>query len=334
MGWWMFLLLHFHLGNDPWIEVVCVSLPAPSNVSISSFNMEHTLSFLPGLETPSDTHFTVQVLRLRKNTWRPEAACLELTAGQTCNLTRAFKDPFAYYQARVQAFTPTQRSTWAISEVFQPQSDKSMKAAEPASRLSVCAPKLHVSPNPAHYFKCRWDLTSALYKDVTKLPPLLLVEGAVMGPPDVSVSGCGNCLLLHVSVPKTKRLQQYEHLKSLYRELHIHVQRTRDGSQFKLSLPYKEENMITYLQPGVEYCVTVSAKILFNSNSVASQPSCAFTSPPSTRSLQHVIFGLLGAFCVLGLILIGSVIYGAHLSNKLQRLPRNLVKDQALCAAT
>ncbi|KAM7407929.1 hypothetical protein PAMA_003603 [Pampus argenteus] len=280
MGWWMFLLLHFHLGNDPWIEVVCVSLPAPSNVSISSFNMEHTLSFLPGLETPSDTHFTVQVLRLRKNTWRPEAACLELTAGQTCNLTRAFKDPFAYYQARVQAFTPTQRSTWAISEVFQPQSD------------------------------------------------------TVMGPPDVSVSGCGNCLLLHVSVPKTKRLQQYEHLKSLYRELHIHVQRTRDGSQFKLSLPYKEENMITYLQPGVEYCVTVSAKILFNSNSVASQPSCAFTSPPSTRSLQHVIFGLLGAFCVLGLILIGSVIYGAHLSNKLQRLPRNLVKDQALCAAT
>ncbi|KAM7407928.1 hypothetical protein PAMA_003603 [Pampus argenteus] len=273
MGWWMFLLLHFHL-------VVCVSLPAPSNVSISSFNMEHTLSFLPGLETPSDTHFTVQVLRLRKNTWRPEAACLELTAGQTCNLTRAFKDPFAYYQARVQAFTPTQRSTWAISEVFQPQSD------------------------------------------------------TVMGPPDVSVSGCGNCLLLHVSVPKTKRLQQYEHLKSLYRELHIHVQRTRDGSQFKLSLPYKEENMITYLQPGVEYCVTVSAKILFNSNSVASQPSCAFTSPPSTRSLQHVIFGLLGAFCVLGLILIGSVIYGAHLSNKLQRLPRNLVKDQALCAAT
>lgn len=48
---------------------------------------------------------------------------MELTAGQTCNLTRAFKDPFDHYQARVQAFTPTQTSSWAVSRRFQPLSD-------------------------------------------------------------------------------------------------------------------------------------------------------------------------------------------------------------------
>lgn len=54
--------------------------------------------------------------------------------------------------------------------------------------------------------------------------------------------------------------------------------------QFTLSLPYKDENIITYLQPGVEYCVTVSAKGLFNSNPVPSKPYCAFTSPPPSKS--------------------------------------------------
>lgn len=50
--------------------------------------------------------------------------------------------------------------------------------------------------------------------------------------------------------------------------------------QFGLTLDYKEEIMITYLEPGVEYCVTVAVKTLFNSNTVTSKPHCAFTSPP------------------------------------------------------
>ncbi|XP_034416744.1 interferon alpha/beta receptor 2-like [Cyclopterus lumpus] len=258
MGPWMLLLLHLHL-------VVCVSLPAPSSVSISSFNMEHTLSFLPGLGTPSDSRFTVQtVLRLRKKTWRPVAACLKLTAGQTCNLTRAFKDPLNHYQARVQAFTPTQTSNWTMSGQFQPLSD------------------------------------------------------TVLGPPDVSVSGCGNCLLLQLRVPTTNGPQQ---LKQWYRRVVLDVRRSRDGVQFSLSLPYKEENMISYLQPGVEYCVTVVVKSLFNSNCVSSKPCCVFTSPPRSRSSLYVVFSLLGAFCLLGFLLIGLVVCAGQLGITLQTQP-------------
>lgn len=54
--------------------------------------------------------------------------------------------------------------------------------------------------------------------------------------------------------------------------------------QFSLRLPYKEEIVITYLQPGVEYCVTVSVNSGLNSNPVSSDPYCAFTSPPPPRS--------------------------------------------------
>ncbi|XP_062421026.1 uncharacterized protein LOC119229271 isoform X2 [Pungitius pungitius] len=109
--------------------VLCVSLPAPSNVSISSFNLEHKLCFLPGLETPSDIRFTVQILRLRRRMWRPVTACSELRAGQTCDLTHVFKDPSDPYRARVQAFTFTQTSNWTVSERFTPLSDIQSESA-------------------------------------------------------------------------------------------------------------------------------------------------------------------------------------------------------------
>lgn len=50
--------------------------------------------------------------------------------------------------------------------------------------------------------------------------------------------------------------------------------------QFNLNLRYQDNVVITYLQPGVEYCVTVSIKTFFRTSSVASEPRCAFTSRP------------------------------------------------------
>ncbi|XP_041807048.1 cytokine receptor family member b2 [Chelmon rostratus] len=287
MGSWLLLLLHLHLGNAPWIgageeagglNAPRAPLPAPSNVSISSFNMEHTLSFLPGPETPSSTRFAVEILRLRKKSWRAVADCSKLTAGQTCNLTRAFKDPFDLYHARVQAFTAHQTSNWTVSGEFQPLSD------------------------------------------------------TVLGPPEVSVSGCGNCLLLRLNLP----IRGVQQLQNLHREFIVHVRRTRDGAQFGLTLDYKEEIMITYLEPGVEYCVTVAVKTLFNSNTVTSKPHCAFTSPPPPTTSLYVVYSLLGAFCSLGFLLLGLVVYCSQLSVELlrPRPPRTLLTDPAVCAGT
>ncbi|XP_076011291.1 interferon alpha/beta receptor 2-like [Genypterus blacodes] len=259
MELWMLLLLQSHIA-------VCVSLPAPVNVSVTSINMEHTLSFLPGPGTPADSRFTVQVVRLsRRNNWKPVPGCLELTAGQTCNLTSAFKDALDRYRARVQAFTSTQASNWTVSRQFQPLMD------------------------------------------------------TVLGPPDVLVSGCGNCLLLRFRVPSTSSIHQQQ-LQDIYRGLVLLVRRTRDGAQFTLKLPYTEERVVTYLQPGVEYCVTVRVTDFLNSNSVPSKPHCAFTSPPQANTSVPVILGLLCAFCLLGFLLIGSVVYGSQLTFRLQRL--------------
>ncbi|KAG7503295.1 interferon alpha beta receptor 2-like isoform X1 [Solea senegalensis] len=112
----IFVLLNLHF-------VAGILLSPPSNVAISSFNMEHTVKFLPGPGTPTETHFTVQIINYRKNSWRLVSGCSELTAGQMCNVTRAFKDQYNQYKARVQAFTATQTSNWTVSRWFQPLSD-------------------------------------------------------------------------------------------------------------------------------------------------------------------------------------------------------------------
>ncbi|XP_053296695.1 interferon alpha/beta receptor 2 isoform X1 [Pleuronectes platessa] len=198
--------------------------------------------------------------RDRKNMWRPVVGCLELTAGQMCNLTRVFTDPYTHYKARVQAFTTTQTSSWTESGWFQPISD------------------------------------------------------TVLGPPDVSVSGCGNCLILQLKPPATKGLQCNLQLENLYRGVILHVRRTRDGAQFRLNLPFSEEKVIMYLQPGVEYCVSISVTALLKSNHVASKPYCAFTSHPPSSSSLYLVIGLLVFFCILGFLITGLVVNGGQRS--------------------
>ncbi|XP_060944058.1 interferon alpha/beta receptor 2-like [Limanda limanda] len=126
---------------------------------------------------------------------------------------------------------------------------------------------------------------------------------AVLGPPDVSVSGCGNCLILQLKPPATKGLQCSLQLENLYRGVILHVQRTRDGAQFRLDLLYSEETVIMYLQPGVEYCVSISVTALLKSNHVTSKPHCAFTSHPPSRSSLYLVISLLSFFCLLGFLI-------------------------------
>lgn len=51
---------------------------------------------------------------------------------------------------------------------------------------------------------------------------------AVLGPPDVSVSGCGNCLLLQLNTSNDWRLRK---TVNFYQELIVVVRRSRDGAQ-------------------------------------------------------------------------------------------------------
>uniref|UniRef100_A0A147AX25 Interferon alpha/beta receptor 2 n=1 Tax=Fundulus heteroclitus TaxID=8078 RepID=A0A147AX25_FUNHE len=254
MGLWTLLLLHFHLA-------VCVCLPAPSNVSISSYNMEHILRFSPGPGTPPDALFTVQISNSRRQRWKTVAGCQELTAGQTCNLTEKLKDVWDLYTAQVRASRTNQTSQWTRSREFQPLTD------------------------------------------------------TVLGPPDFSVSGCGNCLILQIRDSSWSRFDHNVQLKNLYWEVEFNVKRTRDGAEFRLKLPYEQKSVISHLQPGVEYCVSASFTSILNHNAVSSERHCAFTSPPPPRHTLLLVLGLVGGFSLVLVLVVCRVIF----RNKVQK---------------
>ncbi|KAK5616723.1 hypothetical protein CRENBAI_024198 [Crenichthys baileyi] len=271
MGLWTLLLLHLHLA-------VCVSLPAPSNVSISSYNMEHILRFSPGPGTPSDAYFTVQICSSRKHQWKTVPWCEALMAGQTCNLTNKLNDVFDHYMAQARAFRTNQTSKWTKSREFQPLTD------------------------------------------------------TVLGPPEFSVSGCGNCLILQIRDASEGPFEHNSQMKDLFWELDLNVKRTRDGAEFKLKLPYKHESVISYLQPGVEYCVSVSFRSIINHNSVASEQRCAFTSPPPPQHTLFLVLGLFGAFTLVVFLVVGRVIFRSKVSLELLRRHLSRLKS-IMCPA-
>lgn len=55
------------------------------------------------------------------------AGCSRLKAGRTCNLTRAFEDPFDQYKARVRGVVSNLTSPWTVSPWFQPLTDSEIK---------------------------------------------------------------------------------------------------------------------------------------------------------------------------------------------------------------
>ncbi|KAG7279577.1 hypothetical protein CRUP_034165 [Coryphaenoides rupestris] len=101
-----------------------------------------------------------------------------------------------------------------------------------------------------------------------------------------------------------------------YRRLLLLVRRTRDGAQFHMSIDYKEKTVIHYLEPGVEYCVTVSVASYITQKSVPANSCCAFTSPPRTNGSVRLILALLAVFCLVGLVLVGLLVYDSKLSSR------------------
>ncbi|XP_027877812.1 interferon alpha/beta receptor 2-like isoform X1 [Xiphophorus couchianus] len=135
----------------------------------------------------------------------------------------------------------------------------------------------------------------------------------VLGPPEFSVSGCGNCLVLQVRDAPGSLLYQ-EELKDLHTEMELNVRRTRDGAEFKLK-SHQQEIVISYLQPGVEYCVSITFMSFINRNSVPSEYRCAFTSPPPPQHTLFLVLGLLGGVTLLLVIVVGRFIFSRKVKN-------------------
>ncbi|KAJ8004585.1 hypothetical protein DPEC_G00137800 [Dallia pectoralis] len=132
-------------------------------------------------------------------------------------------------------------------------------------------------------------------------------EETVIGPPALSLVGCGNCLQLNITLD--------EIVKDVFgNSISFDVDwKTVDTPSKRISTTnsnYKLEN----LQAGVEFCVRVLTKIPTNPKTQWSGWQCAFTSKPEPNGVTAavavtsgllVVIGLLAMFFTLGLMYTG-----------------------------
>ncbi|XP_063049799.1 interferon alpha/beta receptor 2-like [Engraulis encrasicolus] len=232
---WITLLTH---------SVVCL-LPAPVDVSVTSLNLEHTLTWTPGRHTPPHTRYRVQYSS--NSSWSSVWACQELLSSESCDLTALLGDPLETYRLRLQAFNPAH--------------------------------------NPHHQDQSTWS----------QAKPFCPVTDTVFGPPLLEVSGCGACLRLHIRPPASRWQHLQENSSSssshrpllfYYSKLQAQLTRTRDNSQFSVAVQ-SGENVIGYLEPGAEYCVTVVTVTHFGSHALPSQAHCTHTSPTPINTVPE-----------------------------------------------
>ncbi|XP_076854526.1 interferon alpha/beta receptor 2-like isoform X2 [Brachyhypopomus gauderio] len=251
-------------------------LPAPKNVTIVSFNLEHKLTWAPGDGSSPSTHFRVQVYRNKRKLWVPVSNCSDLQAGELCDLTTSFKNIYLYHLARVQAYTTDHESNWTSSKFFCP-----------------------------------------------------LLE-TTLGPPVVSLTGCGNCLLLQLS-PPINRGRHHDLLDYFFREYTVNVCRTRDKAQFTVRAS-SGQTLIKYLEKGAQYCITALAVSNVNKRARPSGPHCAFTSLESVATATvPVILGLLCVFLVLMMLGCAVLIRSGDLDSLHKHLSTILKSTGALC---
>ncbi|KAG5852384.1 hypothetical protein ANANG_G00061820 [Anguilla anguilla] len=129
----------------PYSTGLC-EIPAPVNLSISSHNFIHLLTWEPGPGSPVNLSYTVDVHSLRKAIWLNVSGCEAVVSPLVCNLTGALPDLTDQYYPRVQAKLGNQSSAPTIRVAFIPMEHTDLDP--PSVSISVCRHSLCVGLSP------------------------------------------------------------------------------------------------------------------------------------------------------------------------------------------
>nr|QYB23512.1 cytokine receptor family B2 [Scleropages formosus] len=112
---WLLLFTSLLLASSGLCE-----LPAPVNVSISSFGFIHILTWEPGPMSPSNLCYSVKVHIVINATWLrvPECQCVQTP--RLCNLTKTFSDVWESYAVSVWAVLGDQNSSLVMLDPVVP----------------------------------------------------------------------------------------------------------------------------------------------------------------------------------------------------------------------
>ncbi|KAG9329962.1 hypothetical protein JZ751_028501, partial [Albula glossodonta] len=136
------------------------------------------------------------------------------------------------------------------------------------------------------------------------------IRQTVLGPPEVSVSGCGDCLRLNISFPRGRAPQS---ILEIYKEFEFSIFWKRHGeSQSQKETTMLSQREINHLHRGVKYCVQVQPKNTYNKNILPSN----WTFPAVLASVSVSLILVGGALLAL--------VYTGFLCKTKTSLPRTL----------
>ncbi|XP_028851387.1 cytokine receptor family member b1 isoform X2 [Denticeps clupeoides] len=147
-----------------------------------------------------------------------------------------------------------------------------------------------------------------------------------IGPPTVTLKGCGTCLEFNITLPRGKGIEPKvfnEFCNSVSYEIHWRKAGAQKWETVQKS--YLDKYKLDYLSPGQEYCIKVEP-ISYSRKNLPSQWLCAFTSkvkPPEVMYLVVWVIGTtLGGVGVIGFIAI--LVYTGSVCSPKMQLPAAL----------
>ncbi|NWX92050.1 INRA2 protein, partial [Nothoprocta pentlandii] len=152
---------------------------------------------------------------------------------------------------------------------------------------------------------------------------------AFLGPPEVNISSCLNCLNITVKLPKS-HLRKNGKLLSLidiYEELDYEIRlKTPEGEQRRSEKTTRDvfNTVLEELYPNRNYCVSITISASLNKNSIASPWKCATTD--SIAQQDYRVDTIIGAVCFsLSIMVILICLYAGGFILQRNSLPHTLV---------
>ncbi|XP_071762339.2 cytokine receptor family member b1 [Centroberyx gerrardi] len=150
-----------------------------------------------------------------------------------------------------------------------------------------------------------------------------------IGPPKLSLAGCGNCIQMNISLPeadKAAKINERDILKYYGASFKVYWKKP-GGSQLSVDV-YEKSYTLPNLETGVEYCVQVHTQINTNKNTEPTDWMCTFTSILEPSRVPAVLGAVATSLIISGAVVITLtlfLVYTGFMCKLKAHLPRALL---------
>ncbi|XP_026151283.1 cytokine receptor family member b1 isoform X2 [Mastacembelus armatus] len=185
--------------------------------------------------------------------------------------------------------------------------------------------KEHIPPKTYHLFV--WASYNQTVSPGSEKFTFAPYSDTIIGPPELLLAGCGNCIQINISLPEAERSSGIRDIQKHYdADFRISFQKKgKSAAEIKTS---NKTYTLQNLETDTEYCIQVHTEIRTNKNTKPSVWKCIFTSIVEPRRDSVV----LGAVAVLLIVVISVLMtftyflyYTGFLCKLKTTLPRVLI---------